>query len=161
MSILITLTSLEMFFQSPPITDIDPGIIMKAIPVRLHPKKDLREGIEEFCRHQKIHSACILTCVGSLSIARLRMAGEADIIEKNGPFEIVSLVGTISKDGGHFHCALSDSKGEVWGGHLANGSLIYTTAELVLGVMTEHQLHREHDPETGYPELVVIQKPRL
>lgn len=84
------------------------------------------------------------------------MAGASEIIEKEGPFEIVSLVGTISQDGSHFHCSLSNQNGEVWGGHLSKGSLIYTTGEIVLGVLEDYILKREFDPETGYPELTVL-----
>lgn len=128
---------------------------MKAIPLRLKPNQDLRLEIQNFCSKNEIHSACILTCVGSLSLARLRMAGGSEIIQREGPFEILSLVGTISQDGGHLHCSLSDSSGNVWGGHLAKGSLIYTTAEIVLGVLEDHILRREFDSETGYPELTI------
>lgn len=131
---------------------------MKAIPMRLRPKQDLRVEIETFCRNMNIHSACVLTCVGSLSFARLRMAGGKVLIEKEGPFEILSLAGTISNDGIHLHCSLSDSTGQVWGGHLSKGSIIRTTAEIVLGVLEDHRLSREFDSETGYPELVVRSK---
>ncbi len=89
-----------------------------------------------------IHSACVLTCVGSLSFARLRMAGGKVLIEKEGPFEITSLAGTISNNGVHLHCSLSDSTGQVWGGHLSKGSIIRTTAEIVLGVLEDHRLSR-------------------
>ena len=128
---------------------------MKAIPLRLKPKQDLRVEIETFCRNMKIHSGCVLTCVGSLSFAKLRMAGGKSLIEKEGPFEILSLAGTISNDGVHLHCSLSDESGQVWGGHLSKGSLIHTTAEIVFGLLEDHSLNRNIDPETGYPELVV------
>jgi predicted DNA-binding protein with PD1-like motif len=83
------------------------------------------------------------------------MAGGKSLIEKEGPFEILSLTGTISNDGVHLHCSLSDESGQVWGGHLCKGSLIHTTAEIVLGLLEDHRLSREFDPKTGYPELVV------
>jgi uncharacterized protein len=36
----------------------------------------------------------------------------------DGPFEIVSLVGTIAINGPHIHIALSDGNGTTLGGHL-------------------------------------------
>lgn len=128
---------------------------MKAIPLRLKPRQDLRLGIENFCVENDIHSACILTCVGSLTTAALRMAGASEIIQRDGPFEIISLVGTISKDGVHFHSALSDANGVVWGGHVAKGCIVYTTAEIILGVLEDYTFTREHDAQTQYPELKI------
>ncbi len=39
------------------------------------------------------------------------------------------------------------------GGHLCAGSLVRTTAELVIGLLPEFQFRRELDPATGYAEL--------
>jgi predicted DNA-binding protein with PD1-like motif len=43
----------------------------------------------------------------------------------------------------------------VIGGHLCAGSLVRTTAELVIGLLPEWRFHRELDPATGYPELQI------
>jgi hypothetical protein len=50
-----------------------------------------------------------------------------------GKHEIVSLVGTLALDGDHLHIAVSDSTGRTIGGHLMEGSLVYTTAEIAVG----------------------------
>jgi predicted DNA-binding protein with PD1-like motif len=121
---------------------------------RLEPGQPLRESIEEYCRANRLHSACILTCVGSLTLARLRMAGAEEPTERNGPFEILSLVGICCETGSHLHCALSDSDGAVWGGHLSRGSLVHTTAEIVLQALPV-KLSRQPCPKSGYDELVV------
>ena len=39
------------------------------------------------------------------------------------------------------------------GGHLCAGSLVRTTAELVIGLLPEWQFRRAFDPATGYAEL--------
>jgi predicted DNA-binding protein with PD1-like motif len=44
--------------------------------------------------------------------------------------EILSLSGTLSRDGAHLHIAVASSNGTVIGGHLCSGSLARTTAEL-------------------------------
>jgi uncharacterized protein len=41
----------------------------------------------------------------------------------------------------------------IMGGHLCPGSLMRTTAELVLGLLPEWRFSRELDPATGYAEL--------
>lgn len=122
---------------------------------RLSPNADLRSSIWTWCVDHHIDSAAIVTCVGSLSTATLRLAG-ADIIEtRTGPFEICSLVGTITADGVHLHISLADGQGRMWGGHLCEGSPVYTTAEIVIVNLSEHNLSRQLDPQTGYPELFV------
>jgi hypothetical protein len=39
------------------------------------------------------------------------------------------------------------------GGHLCSGSLVRTTAELVIGLLPEWRFWRALDPATGYAEL--------
>jgi hypothetical protein len=50
--------------------------------------------------------------------------------------------------------SVSDAKGNVWGGHLISGT-IFTTLELVLGVIQNVEFSRAMDSNTGYNELVV------
>ena len=120
---------------------------------RLHPNTLLRESLEEYCAAHTPLGAAMVTCVGSLRTARLRMAGANDIIERTGPFEILSLVGTWTPEGGHWHISLSDGTGSVWGGHLCTDSIVYTTAEIVIVDIGSHNPIRQHDPVTGYDEL--------
>jgi hypothetical protein len=44
------------------------------------------------------------------------------------------------------------------GGHLQEGSAIYTTAELVIGELTHLTFSRPIDPVTGYDELIVASR---
>ncbi len=129
---------------------------MNTTVFRLHPTQDLRTELERACALYTPNGAAVITCVGSLQEATLRMAGASETIVQKGPFEILSLVGTWTPEGGHFHISLSDSKGTVWGGHLCAGCTIYTTAEIVLLDIGEHHPRRVQDPATGYPELQVI-----
>ena len=70
-----------------------------------------------------------------------------------GALEIISLSGTLSPDGAHLHTAVADGRGAAIGGHLCAGSLVRTTAELVVGLLPDWRFHRELDPATGYTEL--------
>ena len=106
---------------------------MDIYALRLSPNQDLRKELESICLAKNWSSAWIVTCVGSLTQAKLRMAGATETILLEGPFEITSLVGTLSQDGMHLHITLSDSIGRTVGGHLCNESKVYTTAEIVIG----------------------------
>ena len=65
----------------------------------------------------------MLTCVGSLARARLRMPnafGEAEAYHAwIEPMEIVSLTGTLCADGVHLHISLSRRDDSCVGSHLA------------------------------------------
>ena len=126
---------------------------MKVVPLRLHPGEDLRRALEAWMGEQQQQAGCMISAVGSLSVAQLRMAGASETTTICGELEIISLSGTLSPDGAHLHIAIADSSGAVIGGHLCPGSLVRTTAELVIGLLPEWRFQRELDPATGYAEL--------
>lgn len=128
---------------------------MKVVPLRLQPGKDLRQALEAWMGEQPAQAGCVITAVGSLSVARVRFAGAAEATVIRGDLEILSLSGTLSADGAHLHIAVADSQGAVIGGHLCAGSLVRTTAELVIGLLPEWLFSRELDPATGYAELQI------
>ena len=128
---------------------------MKAHVLRLVEGNDLRDGIEQYCKEHNIGSACVLTCVGCVKELKLRMAGGKTFLHQIKDYEIVSLVGTISMDGAHLHFSGSDIDGTTIGGHLTSGTIVNTTAEIVLMELDEYHLTREMDEHTGYKELVI------
>ena len=128
---------------------------MKNYVFRLKPGEDLRKEVEKYSKKKEIKAGVIITCVGSLTKAVLRLAEDLEVREFNKGFEIVSLVGTISKDGMHLHLSISDKEGNVVGGHLKDGCIIHTTAEIVIGELGGWELRRGEDSETGFKELVV------
>jgi uncharacterized protein len=125
---------------------------------RLLPGQDLRQQIEAYVRHHAIEAGWIATCVGSLTQAHLRFANQEEGTLVTGSFEIVSLTGTASVHGVHLHVCVSDSIGKTIGGHLLEESLVYTTAEIVLGESKELVFRRENDGSTPWLELQVQKK---
>lgn len=126
--------------------------------IRLIPGDDIAAKLQQFVSSHGLEAAFIITCVGSVTNARLRMANSETIRDLHGHYEIVSLVGTLN-DGFHLHGSFSDGEGRVIGGHVSGALIVYTTAEIVIGNCTQLRLTREHDDKTGYPELVVTRKP--
>jgi uncharacterized protein len=100
-------------------------------------------------------AAFVAACSGSLRVAAIRFADRTETTTLNGPFEIVALSGTLSRNGAHLHVTVSDREGKTIGGHLSEGSIVYTTAEVVLVELVDARFRREVDPATGYRELVV------
>lgn len=132
---------------------------MKAF--RIKPGQDLWECIQAEALKNSPVGVAIVTCVGSLKVCKVRLAGATptnqNMKEFPGPLEIVSLVGTVIQDRAHIHISVSDQNGNVFGGHLVPGSIVDTTAEVVLADFTDpqYQYTRELDQETGFRELVV------
>jgi len=132
---------------------------MKIYTFRIKPGNDLKSELEKFAKAKDIQAGFIVTCVGGLSQATMRMAGalpdKQDIRTYEGDFEITSLVGTVSVNGVHLHMAISDKEGKSFGGHLKEGTIIHPTAEVVIGEDEQAIYTRELDEETGFPELKV------
>jgi len=126
---------------------------MKVVPLRLQPGADLRQALESWMGEQSEQAGCVISAVGSLSVAQLRLAGAIEATTIHGELEIVNLSGTLSPDGAQLHIAIAGSSGAVIGGHLCAGSLVRTTAELVIGLLPQWQFRRVLDPATGYAEL--------
>ena len=129
---------------------------MRSFTFRLKPGQDLFDSIEEFVADKKIEAGCVLSSVGSLTHAALRLANREYYNEYKSHFEIVSMTGTVSTNGSHIHVSISDSDGVTIGGHLVSGCKIYTTAEIVLAVFDDVVYKRELlENDSGYEELVV------
>ncbi|HEX6676880.1 MAG TPA: PPC domain-containing DNA-binding protein [Actinomycetes bacterium] len=128
---------------------------MRTFAVRLLPGQDLEGELLALTEREGIQAGWVLTCVGSLSRAVLRLAGGAEHATREEPFEIVSLVGTLSTGGSHLHLSVADARGGTFGGHLAEGCTVRTTAEVVIACDDRLSFTRRHDPGTGYDELVV------
>jgi len=164
----------------PTIRSVSSPLIAHAI--RLGPGADLFPSLHQWMNEEMIEAACILSAVGSLRQARLRYANvpDADAVTLPTPstatdssdpstshdasklltYEVVSLVGTLSLHGGsHLHMSISDRDGRVFGGHvMPTGCIVYTTMEIIVGVMPDMVFKREVDPTYGYEELAPCRK---
>jgi predicted DNA-binding protein with PD1-like motif len=123
--------------------------------LRLEPGQDLRQELAQFAKTQKLRAGFIASCSGSVACAAVRYANQNSTAIQQGHYEIVSLSGTIEADAMHLHAAFSDSTGATFGGHLENGTVIFTTAEIVVGELSQLAFTRENDTTTGFRELMV------
>src|SRR3989338_5597024 len=131
---------------------------MKTHVFRLHPGQNFKEEIDKYAQEHKISAGIILTCVGNLTKAILRMANAKVIKTWEGSFEIISLVGTVEIGNSHLHVCLSDEDGNTFGGHLKDGSVVGVTAEVAIGEIEDLEFSREFDESTGYKELIIKNK---
>ena len=112
------------------------------VTIRIPPGKDLAQELEALVVRLRWRAATIVSCVGSLSAATLRLANASssdpapgnEVKARAEKFEIVSLTGTLEyspelNDKGvagmvtrHLHVALADKNGNTWGGHIISNS---------------------------------------
>ena len=128
---------------------------MQNYTFRLTPGQDLFDSIQAFVMERHVKAGCILSGVGSLMHARLRLANRMHSTDYEGPFEIVSITGTVSIHGSHLHISISDGDGITKGGHLETGCQIYTTAEIVVAAFDDVIYRREFAEDSGCEELKV------
>ncbi|MBR9787436.1 MAG: DUF296 domain-containing protein [Vibrionaceae bacterium] len=128
---------------------------INVIAIRLTKGMDLKQSLTEIVRDHNIKAGSIASCVGCVSQLQLRLAGAKSTLVKQEPLEIVSVMGTLTSEHQHVHISLSDEQGHVWGGHLMEGTIIDTTAELIIHSYPNLAFSREMDESTGYTELEV------
>ena len=116
------------------------------------------DSIKRICKEKNIKAGVVLSGVGCISSGRVRDASGVRIREIAEHCEIVSLNGTVSAVRCHIHIALSKEDLSTIGGHLCSGCIVNTTCELVIGELPGVVYDEEADPETGYDELVFMQK---
>lgn len=131
---------------------------MQNYTFRLKSGQDLFNSIEAFIKERHMEAGCVLSGVGSLTHATLRLADRDVYTEYDDRFEIVSITGTVSIHGSHLHISISDGNGKTIGGHLVPGCRIYTTAEIVIAAFEDVVYKREFAEDSGYEELVVYSR---
>lgn len=127
---------------------------MKAHVFRLTYGDDLKQSILNYCINENVIAGVVVSSVGSLNCCTLRNATATEIKKINCPLEIISLNGTVSKNRIHLHISVSDSDLKVYGGHLVDGSIVNTTAEIILLELNDYVFDKEFDINTCYYELL-------
>ncbi|XP_019640901.1 PREDICTED: uncharacterized protein LOC109482576 isoform X2 [Branchiostoma belcheri] len=130
--------------------------------LRLGPGEEIKSALQKFVEEKRLKAPFVMTCVGSVSSAKLRLANATaekpnEVIELDQRYEIVSLVGTLNNSC-HLHVSLADKDGAVIGGHVMGNLTVFTTAEIVIGECSNLTYRREMDDRTGFPELVVSKR---
>ena len=131
---------------------------MKSYAIRLQKGMDLKNEIQKLVQEKQIKAGVVLSGVGCLEKAQIRDASGVTVKQINKNVEIVSLMGTLSLDGCHIHISVSDEDLATYGGHLKDGCIVNTTVELVIEELEDLEFKREMDKNTGYKELVIIEK---
>jgi uncharacterized protein len=126
--------------------------------IRLKPGQDLKKSLTDFVREKQITASWIVSGIGSLTQTNIRYANQQEGVIQKGYFEILSLSGTMSIHGSHLHICVADERGICMGGHLLDGNIINTTAEIIIGESSDLLFTREKDGTTEWEELQIRRK---
>ncbi|MET0541539.1 MAG: PPC domain-containing DNA-binding protein, partial [Variovorax sp.] len=85
------------------------------LPVRLRPGDDVRRALEHAIARENIAAAFVLSGIGSLRPAMLRLAGAPDNTRIDADTEVLTLSGTLGAAGtsrtSHLHMSVADDQG--------------------------------------------------
>ncbi len=147
------------------------GSLSRVIALHLAPDTDLLKAIKEVVKGEKITAGIILSGAGSLKQCVLRNVRTFPerfpitdqnrvYVSKAEPLELLSLTGNIAlrHDGevvvhGHIVISSGVEGGHAYGGHLVEGSIVFSTMEVLLAEITGLVMSRAIDPQTQAAEL--------
>jgi uncharacterized protein len=134
---------------------MNPRSPLETLALRLPPDVDLRQTLQSIVHTENITAGIILSGIGSLNTVALRFAGQNTHTTIDGKHEILTIAGTIGTGGIHLHMSVANAQGEVIGGHVVDGCIIYTTAEIAIGILPDLRFTRSPDRQTGFLELTI------
>ncbi len=125
-----------------------------SVIIRIDRGEEITEQLQRVAEREGIRLAEVsaLGAVNDLTVGVFNTAEKKYYANSfQGPFEIVSLTGTIStKDGAyyaHLHMSAGNEKGEVFGGHL-NRAVVSATCEMVVRVI-DGRVERAFNEDVG------------
>lgn len=131
---------------------------MKIHTFRLKEGVELKEHLKKFAQEKNLSASVVLSATAGAKEVELRMPGatpnKKNIKTFKGGFEVVSIQGTLSKEGCHIHIAISNKQAHVFGGHLEK-MIVRITAEVTILEIPNRRFLRKLDEETGFKELSI------
>ena len=123
---------------------------------RLKKGDDLLGALTTTCQEMGITLGEV-KAIGAVSRARVgyyhQDRRQYEWLDLPKPLEILALEGNISlKDSKpfvHAHVMLSDGEGRAFGGHLADGTIVFAAEFVMQELKAEQSLNRQMDEETG------------
>ena len=131
---------------------------MRTIALRLRPGADLKAELLALAARERVQAGWVLTCVGSLSQVRVRLASGTEHGTWQGAFEIVASPAPCRRTAATCTWRWPTTRAAPSAATSPRVCTVRTTAEVVLAADDRLVFAREHDPATGYDELVVRER---
>lgn len=134
------------------------GRIAEVIALRLDQGEDVLEAISAAARQHEVHTGIVLSAIGTLDRARLHFITHTgyppkdEIVQYEGPIELVSIDGLIAEYTPHLHTCISIGE-TTYMGHLEPGCRVLYLAEIAIARLEGVKLCRRKHPDTGVNQL--------
>ena len=131
--------------------------ISRCLMGRIEHGKDLLDELTALCLQEHVTLGQV-TAIGAMQKARVgyynQKTRQYEYLEWNEEVELLGLIGNVSiRDGKpavHAHVTLADRKGNAFGGHLVQGTIVFA-CEYSLVILEGPELTRRPDSTTGLP----------
>lgn len=118
------------------------GQIRRVVLVRMKYNTDLLEGLRQAVKDQKIKNAVILSGVGSVTsyhvhaVSNTTLPAKLAYTQRNGAMDLIAVNGYVLGGRIHAHITMTDDQ-KAFGGHLHEGTKVFTFAIVTLGVLDD------------------------
>jgi predicted DNA-binding protein with PD1-like motif len=129
--------------QSAPAVVSLPSEMKRVVLIRLKYNTDLLEGIEQAVKTEKIKNAVILSGVGSVTsyhvhaVANTTLPAKLAYTQRAGAMDLIAVNGYVLGGRIHAHITMTDDQ-KAFGGHLHQGTTVFTFAIITLGVLDDN-----------------------
>jgi len=129
--------------QSPPDVVTVTSEIKRIVLVRLKYNTDLLDGLQQAVKNEKIKNAVILSGVGSVTryhvhaVSNTTLPAKLAYTERAAPMDLIAVNGYVLGGRIHAHITLTDDQ-KAFGGHLHEGTTVFTFAIVALGVLDDN-----------------------
>jgi len=129
--------------QAVPAVVTVPSEIKRVVLVRLKYNTDLLEGLEQAVKSDKIKNAVILSGVGSVTsyhvhaVSNTTLPAKLAYTQQAGAMDLIAMNGYVLGGRIHAHITMTDDK-KAFGGHLHQGTTVFTFAIITLGLLDDN-----------------------
>jgi uncharacterized protein len=116
--------------------------IKRVVVVRFKYNTDLLEGLRQAVKNEKIKNAVILSGVGSVTryhvhaVHNTTLPAKLAYTERAAPMDLIAVNGYVLGGRIHAHITMTDDQ-KAFGGHLHEGTTVFTFAIVTLGILDD------------------------
>jgi len=121
---------------------IDGRLDGELVCIRIDPGELFLETLKQVIEEKRIKAGVVISGIGSMSVCRIHVVNagyppnlltrKQDYYEYKGSIEVLALQGIIANGEPHLHITVADENQNAHGGHVENGCVVLTMAEVVI-----------------------------
>ncbi len=119
-----------------------PSEMNRVVVIRFKYNTDLLEGLQQAVKNEKIKNAVILSGVGSVTsyhvhaVSNTTLPAKLAYTQRTGAMDLIAVNGYVLGGRIHAHITMTDDQ-KAFGGHLHEGTKVFTFAIITLGILDD------------------------